>query len=388
MTKLEVAALLRAAEDETGLHEWGSDQSFKAGLGALVSAVNAMPAPPSFVEQAHGRLVSSLTMLLHFVEDARLHPEITAQPIKAPMVVVGLPRTGTTVLYDLLALNPDFRTPRDWEYFLPWPAPEAATWDKDPRIAIINALNQQFLALAPELANIHEFEATHSSECNLAFTHHFASTQFIAEWGVPDYRAWLLHGKVAGRYAAHKRILQQLQWKGPPGRWLLKSPEHLFDLEGLTAAYPGAQLVWTHRDPVQAMSSLSSFMLQFRNIFGISNDPLEVGRAVFETWTTAMERGVHSRAANSVIDAAVIDIAHREVIADKPGVVRKIYDYFGMPFTSKLAERVRIDAADADTQRFGRLGKHKHNPETFGIDRAAVRERMPLYYARFGAMFE
>src|SRR5690606_11909613 len=292
IAQLNEAELLAAAEQATGLSDWGGDQSFRTGLGHLIEGVNAMQPAAAFVEQARQRIVGSLGTLLHFVDDGKRHPEILELKIDKPMIVIGLPRTGTTVLYDLLALDPSVRTPRDWEFFLPWPAPEAATWDADPRIAQINALNQQILAIAPALADIHEFEATHSSECNLAFTHHFASTQFTAEWAVPEFQKWLLSGPVPGRYAAHKRILQQLQWKGPKGRWLLKSPEHLFNLEGLLGAYPDANLVWTHRDPVMALSSLSSFLLQFRTVFGLDNDPKIVGLAVFETWTTAMERGV------------------------------------------------------------------------------------------------
>jgi sulfotransferase family protein len=385
---LNSSSLQSMAEEATQLHDWGADPSFLIGLDHLVAAINAMQAPTAFVEQARTRLLTSLTTLLHFVEDARQYPDILGQDIDQPMVVVGLPRTGTTVLYDLLGLDFAVRTPRDWEFFLPWPAPEAASWDHDPRIAQINGMNAQILAMAPALADIHEFEATHSSECNLAFTHHFASTQFIAEWGVPEYEKWLIDGPVPGRYAAHRRILQQLQWKGPEGRWLLKSPEHLFNLEGLLEAYPDASLVWTHRDPVMALSSLSSFLLQFRNILGLYNDPEEVGRSVFETWTAALERGIESRNRNPDIDRKVIDISHREVIADKAGVVRRIYERFGLRFTPELEAQVRAEAEAADTARFGRLGKHKHSPATFGIDAARVRERMPKYYARFGSLFE
>lgn len=385
---LNEAELLAAAEQSTGLNDWGDDQSFRIGLGKLIDGVNAMQPPAQFIEQAGQRIVGSLGILLHFVDDAKEHPEILELKIEKPMVVIGLPRTGTTIVYDLLTLDTSVRAPRDWEFFLPWPAPEAATWSTDPRIAQINALNQQILALAPQLADIHEFEATHSSECNLAFTHHFASTQFVAEWAVPEYQKWLLSGPVVGRYAAHKRILQQLQWKGPKGRWLLKSPEHLFNLQGLLDAYPDANLVWTHRDPVMALSSLASFLLQFRNVFGLNNDPKLVGRTVFETWTTALERGVESRNRSAAIDAKVIDISHRDVIKDKLDVVRRIYARFDLPFTPELEARVRAEAEAADTTRFGRLGKHKHDPKTFGIDAAAVRERMPNYYARFGALFE
>lgn len=385
---LDAAALIAGAEAATGLSDWGEDQRFREPLAVLVRAVNAMAPPQPFMDMAAGRIGASLEVILRYAEDARNHPDILEQKIERPIIVIGLPRTGTTVMYDLLALDPALRSPAEWEFFFPWPAPEAATWNSDPRIATLGAIYDQFLEQAPELANIHDFTPTHSSECNLAFAHHFASTNFTAEWGVRELEDWLVSSRVPGRYAAHKRILQQLQWKGPRGRWLLKSPEHLFDLEGLMAAYPDATLVWTHRDPLMALSSLSSFLQQFRNINGFGNDPREVGRCVFNQWTTALERGMASRAANPAIEARIIDISHADVIADKIAVLRRIYAHAGQPFPPEHESRVRSEVESGDARRFSRLGKHKHDPATFGIEAKAVRDRLPDYLGRFGDLLK
>ena len=387
MTKLDSRVLMEAAERETGLSDWGTDQTHREPLDVLLSALNNMTAPDDFWTRSAQRLAGSLAVKLQFIEDEKRNPEVLKQSIDRPLVVIGLPRTGTTIMYDLLALNPAFRCPREWEFYWPWPAPEAATWSRDPRIAQLAKIYDHMLEVAPELANIADFSTDHPSECNLAFCHQFASMNFTAEWGVPEYEHWLVKGPIAGRYPAHKRILQQLQWKGPKGRWLLKSPEHLFDLDGLLGAYPNASMVWTHRDPVMAFSSLSSFLLQFRNIHGLNNDTKVIGRSVVNQWATALERGMQARERSPQIDEKIIDIAHKDVIADKIAVLKRIYAHSGQPFPDELADKINTEAATGDVQRFGRLGKHKHDPVVFGIDAAEVKERMPLYYARFGHLF-
>lgn len=388
MTKLDSRLLIEGAERETGLSDWGSDQTFREPLDVLLNSLNNMAAPSEFLARSAQRLGGSLAFKLRFIEDEKRNPEVLKQTIDRPLVVIGLPRTGTTIMYDLLALNPAFRCPREWEFYWPWPAPEVATWSTDPRIAQLAKIYDHMVEVAPELANISDFSTDHPSECNLAFCHHFASANFTAEWGVPEYEQWVIKGPIAGRYPAHKRILQQLQWKGPKGRWLLKSPEHLFDLEGLLGAYPDASMVWTHRDPVMAFSSLSSFLLQFRNINGLNNDTKVIGRSVMNQWATALERGMEARERSSQIDERIIDIPHKEVIADKINVLKRIYAHSGQPFPEELAEKINTQVATGDAQRFGRLGKHKHDPAVFGIDPAEVKARMPRYYARFGHLFE
>src|SRR5271170_5668433 len=149
--RLDVQRLTAAAEAATGLSDWGKDQTFRVGLGKLVAAMNELDAPDALIQQAGMRMTGSLMTLLHFVEDEKLHPEILAERIERPVVIVGLPRTGTTITYDLLALDPAARAPRNWEFAMPWPAPEIATWDSDPRIAQLDALFAQLLQVAPKL---------------------------------------------------------------------------------------------------------------------------------------------------------------------------------------------------------------------------------------------
>jgi len=378
---LDADALLEEAKQQTGLDDFGADLSFMTGFRKLVAAVEAMDPPPQLRATAHHRIVGVLSTRLRLVQDDKLHPEIAQQDVGAPLVVCGLPRTGTTIVYDLLCLDPAARAPTEWEWYVPWPAPEIETFHTDPRIAQVQSIYENWLAHAPQLNDIQRMDCTQPGECNHGMMMHFASTNFPAELGVPDFNRWLLDTVAEGQYTTHKRLLQQFQWKGPKGRWTLKSPQHLFDLPGLVETYPGAMLVWTHRDPVLTFSSLSSMIAAFLAAVGADKDLKAVGRGVFETWSEGLKRGLRARDERPDIEARIIDLGHSEVVADPLGTVRRIYDRFGLPFSEEHEHRIgRFLSENAAAKR---LGKHKHSPDQFGIDPDEVHERLREYYERF-----
>jgi hypothetical protein len=377
-----VDALIEEAKLATGLEDLGPDLSFMEGLHQLVAAVATMEAPDHLRSALHAKIVGLLSARFHYVEDAKCHPEILAQDVGDPLIVCGLPRTGTTIVYDLLCLDPAARAPREWEWYIPWPAPEIATFDSDPRIAQVQSIYENWLKHAPQLADIQRMDCTQPGECNHGMMLHFGSTNFPAEFGVPAFAEWLQANPPEGQYRTHKRMLQQFQWKGPRGRWTLKSPQHLFDLPGLVDAYPGAMLVWTHRDPVLTFSSLASMIAGFLAAFGADKDLHAIGRSVFEMWSAGMQRATRARLDHPDIEARIIDLAHKDVVADPKGTVTRIYERFSLPFGEEHGRRIKQFLADNPAA--GRLGKHRHSPEQFGIDVAEVHERLADYYDRFG----
>ena len=242
---LDRAALMAQAEQDSGLSRWGADRTFEVGLGRLVNAVEAMPFAAALREAVAAQVTQLLTTRLQLEEDARQQPEILRGEIRRPLIVLGLPRTGTTWLFELLALDPGARAPLTWEAAAPCPAPELATFATDPRIRQTQAGFDAMLQAVPELATMHPFGATMPAECNALMQLHFASSNFWASYDVPDYLRWLTEAPAPGAMNIHRRVLQQLQWKGPKGRWVLKSPPYLLMLEDLLAAYPDACLVQT-----------------------------------------------------------------------------------------------------------------------------------------------
>lgn len=379
---LDSRELIAAARASTGLQDFGRDESWRIGFHKLLAAVKTMQAPPVLRASVRRAVLHHLETRLRLTEDARLHPEIVAQSIAKPLIVIGLPRTGTTITYDLLALDPLARAPREWEWYMPWPATDAPSFTTDPRIGIVQALYQNWLDHAPELEQIQRFDCTQPGECNHGMSHHFASTNFWAEYGVPDFSRWLREDVPEGQYITHKRLLQQFQWKGPKGHWILKSPQHLFDLDGLIKAYPDACLIWTHRDPVATFSSLASMVSKFQRATGGGKDLQAVGRSVMDMWSAAMARATRSRSANPRVESAIIDLAHRDVVHDPIGALRKIYERFDFPFSDEHVARIQRFLQDSRSAQ--RLGQHQHKPADFGIEAAEVHQRLADYYEKFG----
>jgi hypothetical protein len=379
---LDSRELIATAQASSGLRDFGPDESWQIGFHKLLAAVKAMQAPPVLQASIRRAVLHHLETRLRLTEDARAYPQIVAQAIEKPLIVIGLPRTGTTITYDLLALDPFARAPREWEWYMPWPATDAATFSTDPRIGIVQALYQNWLDHAPELEQIQRFDCTQPGECNHGMSHHFASTNFWAEYGVPDFARWLREAVPEGQYRTHKRLLQEFQWKGPKGHWILKSPQHLFDLDGLIETYPDACLIWTHRDPVWTFSSLASMVSKFQRATGGGKDLHAVGRSVLDMWSAAMARGTHSRSSNPKVERAIIDLAHRDVVHDPIGTLRKIYERFDFPFND--AQIARIQRFLQESRSAQRLGQHRHSPADFGISEAEVHKRLADYYARFG----
>ena len=384
MGELNEQQLCETAESLAGLHDWGTDDSFRTGLRKLIEAAEAMPVADVLRKPVADQAVSLLVTRLHLQDDARRHPEILEGEIERPLIVTGAPRSGTTWLYELLSLDAGVRAPLDWEVIAPWPAPEIATFETDSRIADLQERYDHLLSEIPALATMHHWDARAPQECNCFTTLHFVSSNFWSSFGIPDYLDWLVHERHFGVFNTHRRVLQQLQWKGPKGRWLLKSPPHLLMLEDLLAAYPDAMIIQTHREPQAVIASLGSLIRALRqaNFPDVPEltDPKVIGSEVMMQYGEALERATHSRQ-NPDIDRRVFDVAYRDTLSDPIGTVKRIYEHFGLEFTpayeQRLADLVNIDRPSAG-------GRHRYDPEEFGIAAMDIGNRLPAYRARFG----
>jgi len=384
MGELNEQQLCETAESLAGLHDWGTDDSFRTGLRKLIEAAEAMPVADVLRKPVADQAVSLLVTRLHLQDDARRHPEILEGEIERPLIVTGAPRSGTTWLYELLSLDAGVRAPLDWEVIAPWPAPEIATFETDSRIADLQERYDHLLSEIPALATMHHWDARAPQECNCFTTLHFVSSNFWSSFGIPDYLDWLVHERHFGVFNTHRRVLQQLQWKGPKGRWLLKSPPHLLMLEDLLAAYPDAMIIQTHREPQAVIASLGSLIRALRqaNFPDVPEltDPKVIGSEVMMQYGEALERATHSRQ-NPDIDRRVFDVAYRDTLSDPIGTVKRIYEHFGLEFTpayeQRLADLVNIDRPSAG-------GRHRYDPEEFGIPAMDIGNRLPAYRARFG----
>jgi len=384
-TPLEEGQLLALAQEMTGLSDWGDDDSFRIGLRVLIREIEEHGPSPAHRHQFRRQIVHLLNQRLRLRDDEVRHPEVLEQRIERPVLILGLPRTGTTLTHELLSLDPAARAPLNWEYAAPWPAPEQATFDSDSRIAKVDASWDAQRAASPELKTMLPTFARMPSECNDAMMFHFSGPNFWAWMRVPQHGWWYAGETTEGLYRTHKRILQQLQWKGPRGRWTLKSPPFMSDLEQIIETYPDACLIWTHRDPSTTFVSLASLVSSLQKaLLGERPEPGVIGPECRRLWTLALERGLAARR-NPKVAKALIDVSYAELAADKPGTVEKIYDHFGLEFTDAYRAKLeRVDHEEPSTQ----YTKHRYSAEEYGLDPASVRRELAHYFEEFGHLFE
>ena len=381
---MDESQVLGLAEQMTGLSDWGDDETFRVGLQILVDSIENRNPSAMWRHSFRRQIVHLLNQRLRLRDDERRHPEILGERIERPVAIVGLPRTGTTLTHDLLALDPAARAPRNWEYASPWPAPEIETFESDPRIAAVNASWRAQREASPELDHMLPMDANMPSECNDAMMFHFAGPNFTAWMKVPEHRAWSVKATAPGLYGTHRRILQQLQWRGPRGRWTLKSPGFISDLDAILDTYPDACLIWTHRDPARTIASLCSLIASLQNaLLGEYPDPVELGRGVQQQWMTALLRGLEQRRLDPRVEAAVLDVPYRDLVADKSATVRRIHEHFDLPISDEHLRRVGALESEQPTAHFA---KHAYTADEFGVDVAEVAEQLSEYYDRFGEL--
>jgi hypothetical protein len=383
MPALDVEALLRTARDETGLDDFG-DPTFREGLEVLVESL-LRDAKLNEVgrESWHAQLAGHLRERLRIEDWYRRHPEIGEQRIVRPVVVTGLPRTGTTALSNLLAQDPEARSLRAWESSRPTPPPETASEHSDPRIAEADASLAGIQAAAPELAGMHDATGTGPTENQDLLGMHFRTQHFEGMANVSGYLDWWLGCDMAPAYRHHRRVLQLLQWRCPPTRWNLKNPPEIFCLDAMTGVYPDARIVWTHRDPARVLPSVCSLIATIRAIFDDGVEREAMGPAQLESWAEGARRALAFR--DRVGEERFADVQMDELVADPVRVVAGIYQRFELPFSAGLEARLR---RWAEQNPQGKHGAHRYALEDFGLDAGAVREAFRFYTERFDVRLE
>lgn len=376
--QLDPERLLADARTQSGHDDFG-DPGFREPLARLLA---------SYDRDAHltllGRIAARqdtarlLANRLRLQADRRRHPEIAAETVRAPLFVTGLPRTGTTLLHGLLAQDPASRAPLNWEMMYPSPPAERSGRRRDRRIALAERQIRWFHRLAPDFRRIHALGARLPEECLIITSHAFLSFQFQTSHRVPTYQHWLEAQDLRPAYRQHREILQHLQWRTAPRHWVLKAPAHLFGIAALFDLYPDAGVVLTHRDPVEVVASVASLHATLRGTFSAHVDPREVGDEVCRRWHDGITRALRDREA--LPRERFVDVHYRDLLRDPLGVVRRIYDHFGRPFSAQAEERMRRFLGAHPKDRFGR---HTYTPAQFGLDADRVRAQYRDYRERF-----
>jgi Sulfotransferase family len=377
---------VREAERRTGLADFGDDDAWREGLARFCAALEAEAAlTPLGRSIARGSLIDALANRLQMTDWRRRHPEIDAERIERPLVVIGMGRTGTTILHDLLARDPANRVPLSWEVDTPCPPPERASFANDPRIAATDARLARTDQLVPGFKTMHPMGALLPQECVSMLSTELASIAFQLLYRVPSYTHWLHEeADLAPAYRGHRRWLQLLQWRCP-GRWVLKSPCHLWHLRALLATYPDALLVQTHRDPLQVLSSLTSLATTIRKMASDAIDPAAIAREWSHWNAVAYERSVRARVEGWIAPERVFDLHFSDFLKDPLRSIEQIYAFAGLSWTPAVADAMRAwwQAHPADAH-----GRHVHRFSDTGLDERSEREKVKGYVEFFGVQEE
>jgi hypothetical protein len=374
---LNVGALVADAVGQTGLEDFGDD-SFREGFEILTESLVAEADLTELGEEILGQRLRMLLANRLRIEDVyRMHPDIAGQAVEGPLVIIGLPRTGTTALSQLVAADPQIRSLRLWESSDPVPPPESATEDTDPRIEEASRGLEAMYSAFPRMKSMHLQTATGATECQDLLGMAFRTAHFDGMAHVPRYTEWVTNSDMAPAYQYHRRVLQLLQWHCPPRLWHLKTPVHMLALDRLLETYPDARFLWTHRDPAEVLGSVCSLISYTRSWVSDRVDA-DLGEKQIDLWSEALARAMAFRRA--VGEERFADIGFGDLNADPVGTVGRAYGQLGLVLSEEGARRMS-DLAAANPR--GAHGAHQNALEEFGIDPREVRQRFAFYADRF-----
>lgn len=376
---LSATIAMRQAMFETELMDWGDD-AFQPRLERYLNAVEQsarLHHAGRFLIYRHA--VRLLKNRLKMQRDRKADPEISGTPIPRPLFILGLPRTGTTLLHRLLACDPSARFIRLCEGLFPAPPPSPETWRGDERISWAANLTGALYQMSPHLASAHALDPMGPEECSFLLEHTFADLLFEIRTNVPAYSQWLhQHEDEAQLYEEFRSFVQHLGWRWPGQHWVFKAPRHLMSLRSLLAVFPNARIIWTHRDAMQVVPSMCSLSALYRRIFSDHVNEAELGGF----WLRRLADGV-TRAMDVRDDdrpSRYCDVGFQDLIADPVATVRRIYEVHGYAYTTEFEHAMQsaLRRDDNSTRK-----QHRYSCEQFGLNEVGVAAAFDAYTERF-----
>ena len=377
--------LMVAARALTGLADFGSD-NFREGLERLVDAATReadLNAAGRAMFDAQCTML--LTRRLEIEEWYARHPEIEDEQIVAPLMVLGLPRTGSTALHCLLGEDPAVRVMQNWEAMMPCPPPELATYHSDPRIAAMEAQMRVRDEVTPRMKQMLPSSATTPTEDQITMAFDFTSQMFQASFRIPSYVHWFNHeADLVPTFEYVKRVLKLLQWHCKPRgiepvRWRLKNPTYALFVDALDQVFPDARYCMTHRDVANVIPSVADLYFEMHQANTDAPDRAWLGEVAADSFEFGMRRltAFRDRDGN---DARFFDIYFAPFQRDPFPVMQQLYDWLGEAFTPEALARMQ---AWREAQPRDKHGRHEYDAADYGLSTAGLRERFAFYSERF-----
>lgn len=367
--RIVAAAQVRAASDQQP--DGGSTEALQAYIESVEADAHLNTLGRFAVQNM---LVGALSSQFSVLDWHREHPSVGKGEIRQPWIVIGLPRTGTSILSILLGLDPVNRPLLQWEARHPVPPARLADASEDPRIAALSSDLAKLQKLNPAVATMHPFGSTLAEECTAVFLYSLRTIGMETIAFTPSYGKWLDEADMSPAYAIHRQTLQALQAAQPAGNWVLKSPNHLWCLPDLLKAYPDARIIWTHRDPSKVLPSLASLNCAMQTQFTTRLEPHRVG----SYWADKIDRAITlaSRFDGNQQKGWCRHVQYEHLVTDPLSTLNEIYSSFGVSMSDLHRQRVstwleqRPQHAD---------GVHAYDPADFGWTEHSLQERFRSY---------
>ena len=377
--KINANEILDQAKSETGLSDLGEPLFFE-GLNRLIDSINNEANLNEIGTQAQPiRIQGLLTNRLRFEEDLKKFPEILDQEIIAPIVIVGLPRTGSTMTHRLLASDPNHTAMLWWEGRYPALLPGEKRGDIETRMELGKAEVDAVVAASPEALDIHPWDYKGADEEILLLEHNFLSTVPESFMALPSYSEWIEDQDHTLAYEDLKKFIQYLQWQNPgreKKRWVLKSPHHLGFIDKMISVFPDAKIIQTHRDPIKTVPSFCSMCANLFEPLTTNFDKVFIGKH----WSNKLTRALnHCMKISEQHPDNFLDLEFLNMIKDPIDEMKKIYEFIGEPFGEKT--EVAMEAWREENKH--EMGAHKYSLEEYDLTESQINDNFAKYQQKY-----
>ncbi len=377
--KINANEILDQTKSETGLSDLG-EPLFLEGLNKLIDSINNEANLNEIGIQAQPiRIQGLLSNRLRFEEDLKKFPEILEQEIIAPIVIVGLPRTGSTMTHRLLASDPNHTAMLWWEGRYPALLPGEKRGDIEARMELGKAEVDAVVAASPDALDIHPWDYNGADEEILLLEHNFLSTVPESFMALPSYSEWIEEQDHALAYEDLKKFIQYLQWQNPgreSKRWVLKSPHHLGFIDKMISVFPDAKIIQTHRDPIKTVPSFCSMCANLFEPLTTNFDKVFIGKH----WSNKLTRALnHCMKISEKHPDNFLDLEFLNMIKDPIDEMKKIYDFIGEPFGEKT--EVAMEAWREENKH--EMGAHKYSLEEYDLTESQINDNFSKYQQKY-----
>ncbi len=375
-----VAALHDIVERSVDSTDFGPDD-YLAGLDVLLQSMDETPFSARGRRIAWGMVITVLSGRVRAFRSMAENPGFDSNAIASPVVITGIPRTGTTALHKLMAVDAQFQGLQTWLLDAPMPRPPRETWEAHPMFQRAVAELEARYRDAPEKRAAHLMVAEEVDECCLLMRQSFVSNLWTMAWHAPGYDRWWQAQSELPAYRHLHRSLQLIGSTAPNQRWLLKNPGHIANLDLLFAVFPDAKVIQTHRDPAKAVPSLCALLMPSIRMMEEGDHQARahglLAREV-EKWAKAVD---DAEAVKSERPGQVLDVIHADFHRDPIAVIEQIYAFIGATLTPATAAAMARRIAEKPEMAHG---VHRYDARDFGTNADNIRAAFESYVGQYG----